>query len=230
MPDTALNLTQILWDERRALQGQPLPSAEEPDGANQRIEELAKNFAELGAGDLPGTYRILNGDNRWALCLSGGGIRSAAFALGIVQCFAAHRVVSKRPPATTERVLQQFDYMSTVSGGGYVGSWLSAWLFQERKQRRVGDAGAAGGVGPDVPRGANLVLAQLNDRVGDHSEVGPIGNLRRNSHYLAPSASPISPDVWSDIATVVRNLILNWILLVPPMILAILWAMDSSTY
>ena len=25
-------------------------------------------------------------------------------------------------------LLSQFDYLSTVSGGGYVGSWLSAWI------------------------------------------------------------------------------------------------------
>src|SRR5262249_3264250 len=34
--------------------------------------------------------------------------------------------------------------------------------------------------------------------------------------------SAISPDLWSDIAGVVRNLCLNWILLVPPMVLAVL--------
>src|SRR5437763_8505060 len=50
-----------------------------------------------------------------ALCISGGGIRSATFALGAIQSLAEHGL------------LTQFDYLSTVSGGGYVGSWLSAW-------------------------------------------------------------------------------------------------------
>ena len=51
-----------------------------------------------------------------ALCLSGGGIRSATFSLGILQglCRA--------------RILEQVDYLSTVSGGGYIGGWLSAWI------------------------------------------------------------------------------------------------------
>ena len=42
-----------------------------------------------------------------ALCLSGGGIRSATFALGLIQGLAE------------QEVLGAFDYLSTVSGGGY---------------------------------------------------------------------------------------------------------------
>src|SRR5215469_18278612 len=52
---------------------------------------------------------------RSALCISGGGIRSATFALGALQGLA------------DLGILQNFDYLSTVSGGGYIGSWLSAW-------------------------------------------------------------------------------------------------------
>jgi hypothetical protein len=205
MPTSAFNLAQVLWDERKALEGAPLPSAQR---TNTRIIELNREFAQLGEGDLEEIYRILNSDDRWALCLSGGGIRSAAFALGIAQCFARHHVVSKNSPNLTEPLLQQFDYLSTVSGGGYLGSWLSAWLFQERRRNGTGQAAA--------------VLRHLNERVGDHDEVEQINNLRRNTHYLAPSFSALSPDVWSDIAAMIRNLLLNWVLLVPPVILLIL--------
>src|SRR5215470_5191048 len=52
---------------------------------------------------------------RTALCISGGGIRSATFALGALQGFA------------DLGILQHFDYLSTVSGGGYIGSWLTGW-------------------------------------------------------------------------------------------------------
>src|SRR4051812_31880046 len=44
------------------------------------------------------------------LALSGGGIRSASIALGVMQALA------------TAGKLQKFDYLSTVSGGGYAGS------------------------------------------------------------------------------------------------------------
>ncbi len=51
-----------------------------------------------------------------ALALSGGGIRSATFALGVLVA------LSRRG------ILPQFDYLSTVSGGGYIGSFLTAFL------------------------------------------------------------------------------------------------------
>jgi len=50
------------------------------------------------------------------LAFSGGGIRSATFNLGILQ------VLAKRG------LLKWFDYLSTVSGGGYIGSSLSCAL------------------------------------------------------------------------------------------------------
>ncbi|WP_354099905.1 hypothetical protein [Bradyrhizobium sp. S3.9.2] len=58
------------------------------------------------------------GERNWAagLALSGGGIRSATFAIGIMVA------LSKRG------LLPQFDYLSTVSGGGYAGSFLTQLL------------------------------------------------------------------------------------------------------
>ncbi|HWQ03473.1 MAG TPA: patatin-like phospholipase family protein, partial [Candidatus Nitrosotenuis sp.] len=50
------------------------------------------------------------------LSFSGGGIRSATFNLGILQALAQLNLLSR------------IDYLSTVSGGGYIGSWLSAWV------------------------------------------------------------------------------------------------------
>ena len=50
------------------------------------------------------------------LALSGGGIRSATFNLGVLQALASHRI------------LPHVDYLSTVSGGGYIGSCFSSLL------------------------------------------------------------------------------------------------------
>src|SRR4029079_16440012 len=55
-------------------------------------------------------------EKRAALCISGGGIRSATFGLGILQGLARCGL------------LEKFHYLSTVSGGGYIGSRLSAWI------------------------------------------------------------------------------------------------------
>ncbi len=58
-----------------------------------------------------------------ALCLSGGGIRSATFGLGVLQALARVGVLGK------------LDYLSTVSGGGYVGGWLTSWLHREQRDK-----------------------------------------------------------------------------------------------
>src|ERR1700746_1982457 len=75
-----------------------------------------------------------NRTGRSALCISGGGIRSATFALGAIQGLAQSGILS------------MFDYLSTVSGGGYIGSWLTAW-----KQRRNGLAAVVPELHPSAP-------------------------------------------------------------------------------
>src|SRR4029077_3583718 len=79
----------------------------------------------------PALFRFLHtkGVKRAALCLSGGGIRSATFGLGVVQGLARWGLLSR------------FDFLSTVSGGGYLGSWLSAWI--HRTAKALGGDGAA---------------------------------------------------------------------------------------
>jgi hypothetical protein len=250
---SALNLAQVLWDERQALAARPLhfPPAGTPGstrhghsaGTGDEEKRMAGIKSQEGAASRPEPepqkigeiYRRLNEDNRWAICLSGGGIRSAAFALGILQQFAAQQVASKRNGDKRCSALQQFEYLSTVSGGGYIGSWLSAWLFQERKncerskERFTSSATKTSNI---QYLDANGVVAALNQRhtgvsdqngrEKDHEEVEAISNLLRDSHYLAPSFSAISPDLWSDIAGIVRNLCLNWILLLPPVFLTVL--------
>ena len=56
--------------------------------------------------------------NATGLSLSGGGIRSAAVGLGALQALNA------------VGLLESFDYLSTVSGGGYIGGTLTAGLSQ----------------------------------------------------------------------------------------------------
>ena len=53
-------------------------------------EALAIHGEDLNGQSGTELYRSLNGLNSAALCLSGGGIRSAAFALGVIQALAVH--------------------------------------------------------------------------------------------------------------------------------------------
>ncbi len=121
-----------------------------------------------------------------ALCLSGGGIRSATFALGVLQGLARHSL------------LKQFDYLSTVSGGGYIGSWLTAWIHRH-------------------PEGVAGVMEELRRPPADtqHPEPEPVNWLRRYSNYLSPRLGLMSVDSWTLLGTYLRNLTLNWLVLVP---------------
>lgn len=126
-----------------------------------------------GRSDGPG--RPLTG-----LAFSGGGIRSATFNLGIIQALAELRL------------LRQFDYLSCVSGGGYIGGWLSAFIHLKCKGR-VEDAE------PLLQTGG--------------PENSAIRFLRSYSNYLTPRASFFSADTLTAIATYLRNLYLNLTLL-----------------
>lgn len=126
--------------------------------------------------------------NTAAICLSGGGIRSASFALGVVQGLARRGL------------LKCFQYLSTVSGGGYTGSFLSAWAYRATDRLAEVEQNLAAHSPAPPPR------APLHD---------PVRWLRRYSDYLTPRHGFFSLDTWTLIATYVRNLMLNWMVLLP---------------
>jgi len=189
----ALRTEQILRSEAEEIlahrngDGQPTP----------KLEEAHKGRV---------LYRKLNECNFSALCLSGGGIRSAAFSLGVIQALAAHPrsvsaaewdTISDQEIANRAKnsLLAKFDYLSTVSGGGYIGSWLSAWCSREGFQR-VWKQLVARPDSPDV-------------------EPGQIGWLRSYSNYLTPKVGMMSSDTWSAFSVYICNLFLNWLIILP---------------
>jgi hypothetical protein len=88
-----------------------LSAAERARQAKQlKLQEESKDVAGQRIMAPPETANLVG------LALSGGGIRSAAFCLGVLQALDA------------EQVLERVDYLSTVSGGGYIGCSLTAAL------------------------------------------------------------------------------------------------------
>jgi hypothetical protein len=162
-------------------------------------------------------YRALGKLNRGALCFSGGGIRSATFCLGIIQALAQYTVngqpakrdqPGKEPTLddigsrANESLLSRFHYLSTVSGGGYIGSWLSAWRLRN-----------------DFP----TVWRNLASRPdGPDVEPPEISWLRAYSNYLTPKVGLFSADTWTGIAIYVRNLLLNWLIILPTIAVVVL--------
>ena len=137
----------------------------------------------------------LHGAELSALCFSGGGIRSATFCLGVVQALA------RNPLLDGKCALEKFDYLSTVSGGGYLGGWLAAWTHWSK-----GDL--------------SKVIKQLSTPTASklEPEPDPIFYLRNFSNYLTPRTGLFSVDTWTLGATYLRNLLLNWIVLLPLLI------------
>jgi hypothetical protein len=125
----------------------------------------------------------------FGVCISGGGIRSATFALGVLQGL------------TAKGLLQKADYLSTVSGGGYIGSWIQGIL-----KRPADPANPYKPLKKDVPKPASE---------------DPITFLRKYSNYLAPRRgfsvdTLLIPMIWS------RNMILNQVIIITAFLAAFL--------
>ena len=170
-PDDHLDIAQVFREELAHLH----PEASPPPGAGMDNDLREAHAAMRRAGHV-------------ALCLSGGGIRSASFALGVIERLAE------------QRVLDRVDYLSTVSGGGYTGGWLSAWLTHAAAD-------------PSSPPVFDQLRGAGRDR--EQPEPVPVTLIRRYSRYLAPQSGVLSADVWTLIVTVARNMLLNWLILLP---------------
>jgi hypothetical protein len=194
-------LAQDRTGATQANQQQPL---EDPSlsPADHQTRDQAIEYTEIGKipsrePDIEAKLRklwesvhALRGDGRTALCLSGGGVRSAAFNLGVLQGLARLELLS------------QFHYLSTVSGGGYIGSWLVAW--RHRCQKGI----------LDVTRGLSWP-DPIGDAAVPRRVPHAISNLRRGTNYLTPVKGILSADAWATIVVVGRNLILNHLVIVP---------------
>ncbi len=127
------------------------------------------------------------------LALSGGGIRSAVFNLGVLQALAK------------ANLLRYFDYLSTVSGGGYIGAsltWYSA--------RAANKAGAVLG-DSDFVYGTDDPSEHVPHRPKP-DERNPLEHLRRRGKYLIPGKGIT---LTSGVAIVLRGILLNLLVWFP---------------
>ncbi len=109
------------------------------------------------------------------IALSGGGIRSATFCLGILQSFAERRL------------LPLAHYLSSVSGGGFVASFVHRLI-------------------KETPKKWNDVLTPKHDSSTDANP--QISHLRRYSNYLIPNKSLFSNDTAGTLGAALRNIFL----------------------
>ena len=109
------------------------------------------------------------------VALSGGGIRSASFCLGALQAL------------DKAGVLNNIDYLSTVSGGGYIGTSLSAAMTHSKG---------------DFPFTSSLT----------QDEPYPVQHIRNHSNYLFPHGRI---NVFYNVAIYLRGLLANALLILP---------------
>jgi hypothetical protein len=176
------------------------------DGAHRAVEEAA---IECQAADAP-LKRLLHLCSSSALCFSGGGIRSASFSLGILQGLARFSLAG----SAEKGFLHQLNYLSTVSGGGYTGSWLMGWARRSNFCDAIEQLGSAGKTAGDP-------------------EPDPVSYLRDYTSFLAPRYG-FSVDTATLATIVLRNLFLNWIVFLPCLVVVILLprllAMASNSF
>jgi hypothetical protein len=128
-------------------------------------------------------------NNLIGLAFSGGGIRSATLNLGILQGFAK------------KGILNRFDYLSTVSGGGYIGAWLSS-LIRHSNHINTVQAELVLSTQPHVPESRQLTATEK-----------AILWLRSYSNYLTPKTGLFTGDTLAAIAQWMANTLLNQVLL-----------------
>lgn len=188
------------------------PQALAAEDSKEQLTPEQQEFTCVEADRLlEGFYQLLHerakkGQARSAICFSGGGIRSATFGLGILQGLAGNGVG-----------LDKFHYVSTVSGGGYIGSWLSAWI------HRQGLGSAQDGLLPLSDRIKNASDPNNTEApiLPNDPEPMPIQHLRRYSNYMSPKLGLLSADTWTLVAIFLRNLLLNWTVLIPLLLAAL---------
>jgi len=137
------------------------------------------------------------------LAFSGGGIRSATFNLGVLQGLA------------NLSLLQMFDYLSTVSGGGYIGGWFCAWILRASQNPQVAQCRGTAIDDKSPPiRSVQECLRPERSTKPEHGEPRPIRFLREYSNYLTPRLGFLGADTWTAVAVVGRNLLLNQLILI----------------
>jgi hypothetical protein len=159
---------------------------QELDAINERIAALNEKFEGRNAPPLkwqPGTVTKAVG-----LALSGGGVRSAAFSLGALQALNQHGVIDN------------IHYLSTVSGGGYIGGAMVATM-----SKTGGEFVFGTGKRRDVPAAADI------------RDTAEVGQIRNYSNFLIPFGIR---DVLTSVAIVLRGLVANLGFVIPVLLIA----------
>src|SRR6185436_13810175 len=138
------------------------------------------------------------------IAISGGGIRSASFGLGVMQALVANNQ------------LEKMDYMSTVSGGGYIGAALTWALKQDSEAGTTADNFP---LGKKNSKGNKKEIKEKRPVTGEKKanendseekkkkdENKLLDYIRQHGSYLAPTGDQ---DMVSFVAVVLRSMTMS---------------------
>jgi hypothetical protein len=162
--------------------------------SNRFIESRdSSNTRSSGSQDYPSLPKILNPEV--GVTFSGGGVRSATFNLGVLQALAS------------QGVLEKIGYVSSVSGGSYINSWLASWIskagFQTVNQALADHEYKTQATQASTP--------PIGDQEIRYRAQRPIAHLRHYSSYLTPQKGILGSDVWTAVAAYLLRLLPNLI-------------------
>jgi hypothetical protein len=169
--------------------GEPVRNSSETTNAAGAAVEIPADFSVVYAAEhaeIKGSRAAANGrapsvaDGMTGLALSGGGIRSASFCLGVLQALNAGKILHK------------IDYLSTVSGGGYIGASMTVAMSTSPENKAE-----------------CFPFGRTGQEIGETDETR---HLRDNSRYLLQNG------IWSALSAVaiyLRGIVMNVIIVLP---------------
>ncbi len=178
------------------------------------LDFICQRRLNMGQPQIPENAEISlsTRSNLVGLSLSGGGIRSATFNLGFIQALFRRGI------------LQRVDYLSTVSGGGYIGSCLTAllsssggekadWLWEktnfpfykakEKCEKKIDPS--------ETCYDSDLIGKSTESAV---AEKPAVRHLRYFSNYLTAEGNSIRK-YFGPLMVFMRGVLLNFLLLAP---------------
>jgi hypothetical protein len=153
--------------------------ADEQTQLNEALNSVARDDPSVtGEGTTGEPWARIAPADRVGLALSGGGIRSATFNLGLLEALDQRGILS------------MVDYLSTVSGGGYIGGFWTAWRLRTLEERN----------GSVFPHRNSTDSKEPADP--DNRERPETRHLREFSRFLMPRIGLNQPEMWFALATI----------------------------
>jgi hypothetical protein len=188
------------WEEERRQRQQ-----RKDEAYAKEAERIGRRRRELGLGDVEYS-------GKWGLAVSGGGIRSATCGLGVLQALATcDSPVPDKPAGDGQQstagkaLLREFDYVSSVSGGGYISGFFTSLFVPGRLTPGSTPTSAASDAYKALqyePPGRMHRHEEYRAASGAHVGKGPLAWLRENGRYLTPTGGG---DLMYAAALTIRN-------------------------